>query len=254
MDSRLAQVYCSAIVLVYLLCSMPFRFIIAQTLLYALLLLCMPALMAQQKLMFVHRYGVSALEPENKYYPLHQTDSIRIDLLRYYISGIELRQNDTLVYCEANSYHLIDAADTASGNLTLPTPSGLRYNRIQFNLGIDSLTNVSGAMGGDLDPTRGMYWTWQSGYINFKLEGRSNLCRTRKSEFQFHLGGYMPPYASLQTISLQTHPLNPLRIVVDIEQLLKAVELSMQNHIMSPGPEAVKLSRQAALVFSTPLL
>jgi hypothetical protein len=45
--------------------------------------------------------------------------------------------------------------------LSFDLPTYLKYDQIQFQLGIDSLTNVSGAMGGDLDPTKGMYWTWQ---------------------------------------------------------------------------------------------
>ena len=78
-----------------------------------------------------------------------------------------------------------------------------RHDKIKFNLGIDSLTNVSGVMGGDLDPTKGMYWTWQSGYINFKMEGSSAVCPTRNHEFQFHIGGYQDPFYAMQTLELE---------------------------------------------------
>ena len=70
-------------------------------------------------------------------------------------------------------------------SLALQIPSNIPFSKLKFQLGIDSLTNVSGAMGGDLDPTKGMYWTWQSGYINMKIEGKSNSCKTRKNQFQF---------------------------------------------------------------------
>ena len=44
-------------------------------------------------------------------------------------------------------------------------------------------------MDGDLDPVHGMYWTWQSGYIQFKLEG---LLRDSAGErkLELHLGGF----------------------------------------------------------------
>ena len=78
--------------------------------------------------------------------------------------------------------------------LCLEIPEDTEFDAIQFNLGIDSLTNVSGALGGDLDPTKGMYWTWQNGYVNFKLQGTSDLCNNPKNEFEFHLGGYLKPF------------------------------------------------------------
>jgi len=48
---------------------------------------------------------------------------------------------------------------------------------------VDSLANVSGAMSNDLDATKGMYWSWQSGFINLKIEGKSASCKTRKINF-----------------------------------------------------------------------
>jgi hypothetical protein len=57
-------------------------------------------------------------------------------------------------------------------------------------------------MAGDLDPIKGMYWAWQSGYINMKIEGKSSSCRTRKNEFQFHIGGYLSPYYAMRKVAL----------------------------------------------------
>lgn len=108
-------------------------------------------------------------------------------------------------------------------------------------MGIDSTTNVSGA-GGDLDPTKGMYWTWQSGYINFKLEGKSNLCKTRNNEFQFHIGGYLFPFSCVQTIQLDLKPTEEPVIIIDIKKLLAPIDLSKQNQIMNTGLDAVKFS------------
>jgi hypothetical protein len=171
-----------------------------------------------------------------------------LETFRFYISGLELFRNDSLVWKEKASYHLFDLSELSSIRLELP--SAIRYDHLQFNLGIDSITNVSGAMGGDLDPTKGMYWSWQSGYINFKLEGRSSLCANSKKEFQLHLGGYQQPLSALQHISLQVNSGSAIHILFDVKQFLLLADLSLRHHIMSPGPEAVKLAAMSVHCFS----
>lgn len=110
--------------------------------------------------------------------------------------------------------------------------------------------NVSGAMGGDLDPMKGMYWTWNSGYINFKLEGNSPECPSRNNAFQFHLGGYTSPNSTLRNLSFQIPPDEKIMLRMDISRFLMAVDLNKQHHIMSPGPDAAALSTLASKMFS----
>lgn len=176
-------------------------------------------------------------------------EHIVLETLRFYISGIRLLNNDSLVWKESGSYHLYDLEE-AKG-IRLPVPPSLTYNRIRFYIGIDSLTNVSGAMGGDLDPVKGMYWTWQSGYINFKAEGRSSASTHPKKEFQLHLGGYESPHNALRQITLSTGAQSDIEVYFDLQQFLQAAALSKRSHMMSPGPEAVKLSVMAAQCFKT---
>jgi hypothetical protein len=176
-------------------------------------------------------------------------ESIVLEMLRFYISGIQLLQNDSLVWQERESDHLYDLEE-AKG-IALRVPVSVTYNRIRFYIGIDSLTNVSGAMGGELDPVHGMYWTWQSGYINFKAEGRSSASTHLKKEFQLHLGGYESPNNALRQITLSTRSQSNIEVYFDLQQFLQAAELAKRSHIMSPGPEAVKLSAMAAECFKT---
>ena len=121
---------------------------------------------------------------------------------------------------------------------------------IKFNIGIDSITNYGGAMGGDLDPTKGMYWTWQNGYINFKLEGKSNLIGANNNEFTFHLGGYQNTFSTLQTLQFPVQYLSGIQINIAIDKLINEIDLSKQNHIMSPSKEAVILSNKLPAIFS----
>ncbi len=185
----------------------------------------------------------------NRYYPLNENDSIEINTLKFYISNIALLLKDETVWKETNSFHLIDAEVKRSTQLDLIVNNGLRYDKISFNLGIDSLTNVSGVMGADLDPSNNMYWTWQSGYINFKLEGRSNLCLARKNEFKFHLGGYQFPYNSLQRVDVSIAQQDSIQIHLDLKEIITGLKFGELDHIMSPASSAVEMSSDIANKF-----
>jgi hypothetical protein len=193
-------------------------------------------------------YGKEKLQTDHYY--KNGNDSVLIETLKFYISGIELLHKGKVVWQEKNSFHLIDVSNEKTMNLFCLVPANIQFTQLKLNLGIDSTTNVSGALGGDLDPTKGMYWTWQSGYINFKLEGKSNLCKTRANEFQLHLGGYQFPFNGLKTVTFNVINKNKTTIILDMEQFLNSLHLSQQNHIMSPKAESVLLSETVSKLFS----
>ncbi|HWY12651.1 MAG TPA: MbnP family protein, partial [Bacteroidia bacterium] len=170
-----------------------------------------------QTLIFSPTFGSATLSTEN-YYKTGEKDSIQITELKFYVSDIELWQEQKLVWKEKKSFHLVDISDPKSLSLALNLPSAINFTEIKFNLGIDSVTNVSGAMGGALDPILGMYWAWQSGYINLKLEGKSNLCKTRNNEFQFHLGGYLSPFLGLQHVNVKSNNTNNTILTIDVQK------------------------------------
>jgi hypothetical protein len=190
-------------------------------------------------IIFHPTFGNSNLT-SNTFYIINNTDSIQITALKFYISNIELMDEHKMVWKDSIHFHLLDGFNDTTFSVNIP--ENVTYTKVKFNLGIDSITNVSGAMGGDLDPTKGMYWTWQSGYINFKLEGTSNLCKTRHNEFQFHLGGYQYPFNSLQTVFIDVIPKQNIELGMDIQKILSSINLSKQHHIMSPGQEAIIFS------------
>ncbi len=170
-------------------------------------------------------------------------DSLLIESLRFYVSNIELLNEKETVLSLKDNYYLIDLEYPESLKIELATKNNISFNSIRFGIGIDSITNSKGVMGGDLDPTKGMYWTWQSGYINFKLEGVSDKCNTRKNRFQYHLGGY-------QEISLDL-PANVQNILIDVDisTLLNKLDLSTTNRIMSPSYEALEIANFLPKIF-----
>ncbi len=75
-------------------------------------------------------------------------------------------------------------------------------------LGVDSLMNTSGAQTGALDPLRGMFWTWNSGYINAKLEGISSQSSQPAHMINYHIGGYRYPNNAARVITMNLESIN----------------------------------------------
>lgn len=177
------------------------------------------------------------------------TNQLQIEVLKFYVSKITFLKKGKVVLEENNSFHLIDASDKTTVLIAIQTVKNVAYDELRFSLGIDSVTNVSGAKGGDLDPTKGMYWAWQSGYLNFKIEGKSLLCKNRKNEFFYHLGGYQSPFNTLQTVSFSVKNKKKIILDLDANQFLNLIDISHQKNIMSPGEEAVRLSKLVTTCF-----
>lgn len=123
-----------------------------------------------------------------------------ISKLKYYISNVSIAGTNHS-YAEKESYHLIDQADPVSQsfNFNAATRS---YNTIHFLIGVDSARNTSGAQTGALDPINDMFWTWNSGYIMFKLEGNSSASSQVNHKIEYHIGGFKGENKVLKWISL----------------------------------------------------
>lgn len=101
-------------------------------------------------------------------------------------------------------------------------------------LGTDSLTNVSGILEGDLDPIHGMYWSWNSGYINFKLEGYWS--NEPQQKFEYHIGGYRSPFSTFRKIgSLDA---STTQLLIDLTPLFVDINENNLTSIMTPGKNA----------------
>ena len=134
-----------------------------------------------------------------------------ISKLKYYISNIKFYTLNKGVISEANSYHLINEEDSSSKSFSIVLPPGI-YSSLSFLIGVDSLMNVSGAQTDALDPLNGMFWTWNTGYIMFKLEGNSPQSNLLNNKIEYHLGGFTQPHNVLKKIQLnwkdKTIPVN----------------------------------------------
>lgn len=189
------------------------------------------------------------LELEKRYYFKSIQDSLQVDVLKFYITDIKFIKDETILASVHKKHFLINFEDILSKRIKTQISDTLKFNKIRFNIGIDSITNVSGVCGQDLDPTNGMYWTWNSGYINCKLEGSSNKFKTRKNRYTFHLGGYMSPFISMQTITLEVTQNKEIEILINIDDFFSNLDVTKYHTILSPNRKAIVVSKHFSTVF-----
>ena len=174
-----------------------------------------------------------------------------VSKLKYYISNIILNSPQHS-YVQANSYHLIDAADPASLMFVVNPPEST-YTSISFMVGVDSIKNVSGAQSGALDPANGMFWTWNSGYVMFKLEGSSPASNIINHRIEYHIGGFSGPDKVLQEITLPLPATLNVRygrnveivIAADINKLWQgagSIKIAETPATMTPGTLSKKIA------------
>jgi hypothetical protein len=186
-------------------------------------------------------------------------DQFTITALRYYISNIKFKKTDGTEFVQPESYYLVDQAIESSRKFSIPNVPIGDYNGITFTVGVDSARNVSGAQTGALSPSD-MFWTWNSGYIYTKLEGRSTQAGT--GSIIFHIGGFKSPNNTIRTVSPAfSNNLIQVRAGRTPEVHLKADVLKMftgpntirfaTNSNVMGGPDAVKIANnQAAGMFT----
>ena len=178
------------------------------------------------------------------------SDSLHITSLRFYISEFMIMQDGYAAVNVTKRAHLVDALDPEKTTLKLGFPSLSGASSLCFTLGLDSTMNTSGISRGDLDPVEGMYWTWQSGFIHFKIEGKCNLPAAGETAFEYHLGGYRTPYATSARLCFRTEkPRREWKIAFDLDRFLDVELLTESPKLMSPGPEALRLFTKAKNAF-----
>ncbi|MDB5275999.1 MAG: hypothetical protein JWR61_954 [Ferruginibacter sp.] len=153
------------------------------------------------KISFINYAGNQPLVPDSLYANCWK-ENYSVSRLKYYISNIALQTSNQKWNAEQNSYHLVDEPDSLSKNFSFYLPPG-NYTTLSFLIGVDSLKNVSGAQTGALDPLNSMFWTWNSGYIMFKMEGTSPQSAAVNNKIEYHIGGFSGVDNAVKKIRLQ---------------------------------------------------
>lgn len=129
-------------------------------------------------------------------------DTYSISTLMYYISNVKLYSSLTDSFIEAESYYLVNQANSNSLHLMVKGVPRKNYDKISFLIGVDSKRNTSGAQTGALDPIHGMFWTWSTGYIMAKLEGSSPQSGAANQGLAFHIGGFSGVNSAVRQVNL----------------------------------------------------
>lgn len=141
-------------------------------------------------MVFENMVGDQNVEKSLLKYSNQASNPYSISLLKYYISNITLHRK-TGEDVKLDKYELIDAFDAASTNVNLGLLKTGEYDSLTFYLGIDQNRNHTGVQDGDLDVSKGMFWTWNTGYIFFKHEGQFKDSTNQNRSLVFHYGSDM---------------------------------------------------------------
>jgi hypothetical protein len=178
---------------------------------------------------FKHFVNQQELQLDTSHYKNELGQEFTISKFKYYISNIHLKKADGNEFI-SSEYFLIDEDEEQSKNIILQAVPQGEYTSISFMIGVDSLHNCTGAQSGSLDPVRGMFWAWNTGYIFLKLEGKSPASQSPGKIFEYHIGGYKSPANCIRRVPLQfTQPLQirenkntVLNIHTNVSEVLKA--------------------------------
>jgi hypothetical protein len=177
-----------------------------------------------------------------KFYHSKQNDSLQLSKFKCYLSNIKLIYTNGSTQALEKKYNLIDADSIQSHKIKFPQNKSNKVQYIEFNVGVDSIPSTQGALANELDVQNGMYWAWQSGYINWKIEGTSKSCATHKHQFAFHIGGYQAKQNALRTIRLPYSTTSKNVLHIDLAYFFDEVSLKEKNSIQIPGEVAMQLA------------
>ncbi|BDQ12234.1 MbnP family protein [Sediminibacterium sp. TEGAF015] len=161
---------------------------------------------AQHSIEFMPMFGSAKWHTDSSY-TNQAGERLQINKCLFYTTGwkaIVFNQNkkgrpDTVALSEA--HYLIDLNEPNSLKLPFTIPANCA--QVIFTLGVDSIKNTTGIQTGALDPARGMFWTWRTGYIMARLQGTSPAANTAGKRFSYDVGGFESPYNTVRQITLE---------------------------------------------------
>lgn len=159
--------------------------------------------------------GASDLVLNTGTYTNESGENFSVSKLKYYVSNFRFTKTDGTVYevPQDSSYFLIDEENEDTHEAAFSVPVGT-YKTAEFIIGVDSLRSTMdiSKRTGVLDPTAeagDMYWGWNSGYIFFKMEGKSDAS-PEDGNIMYHIGGFggytTPTINNIKTITLDLQP------------------------------------------------
>jgi hypothetical protein len=180
-----------------------------------------------------------------KYYQ-HANDSLIFHELKFYLSDFQFEKESRKHILVGPQ--LIDLENSSSFQLFSNFPVS-DYTFVRFHFGLDSTYQVSEIVEGPLNPMNGMYWAWNSGYIQFKCTGNTSAIHLSDQTFEYHLGGYRQPFETLIPIQLD---IKGNTLILDLKPFFDhTVDFSSVQRVMIPGKIAQSYCLELSKSFRT---
>ncbi len=173
----------------------------------------------------------------------------------YYVSNIVLIQEDGTELPIGDTVFLVSPAERDYELGMVPTGN---YKGFKFMLGVDSLRNHADPtlqpVGSPLAvQTPSMHWSWNSGYLFFRLEGMVDSTATSdqapNKEFSYHVGTdalsrQIDFSTSAFSVSGKEGDENEIGIIFDILKVLEDIDLTTEfsSHTFDNLPLATKIA------------
>lgn len=182
----------------------------------------------------------------------------KFDVFRFYLSNITLIKADKSEVKINKSILITEVAD----DIQLGTIPAAEYVSVRFTVGLDSITNhsdISARPSGDAlgiqNPA--MHWSWNSGYIFLKVEGRVDSTAAGNSQpnksFLFHIGLDKNAKVLSKSISAPAGGLAlELHTNIDYAKLFAGLVLnkSLQTHSMDNQNLSTQIINNLSAAFS----
>jgi hypothetical protein len=135
---------------------------------------------------------------------------------------------------QTQAYTIINPFENNTYTLPVHNFKFYKTSQLLFHIGVDSTHTDVDTFSGDLHPKNGMYWTWQSSHINFKLGGTIKMPDNTSKEFLLHLGGYQEPNHNAQIKILPIGTQKAINIYCPLDAILgNQIESNIPN-LMTP--------------------
>jgi hypothetical protein len=178
---------------------------------------------------FDHKVGTQALQFGTQSYTNANGDDFKVTTFKYYVSNISFKKADGSKVSIPESYYLINAADLTSTLQSITNVAAGDYTGIEFTIGVDEARNFAGAQTGALDPAKGMFWSWNSGYIFVMFEGTSTKSTQAGNQLFYHIGGAKAPTNAVRkatltfpsVLKIRSNASPELHLIVDVASLFK---------------------------------
>lgn len=209
---------------------------------------------------FDNYFGDAELEMNTKEYTTAQNEQITISAFNYWVSNMTFVNSDGTEYKEPESYRLLRGDKHATHHFHIADVPAGTYTAVKFIIGVDKARNTSGAQTGALDPTESgdMFWSWNTGYIQTKLEGTSPQSTASDKMFRYHIGGVKDGIETPQEVTL-TFPqpvvvgdqAGSAKVKVDVAKFFPTpMSIAMMSEMMHPNEMAYNIAKGYTDMFS----